>query len=86
MAAELDRVMGLRTRSALDRVPFMDRGGVLSEPESDLVRNLLPNAPSLFCCSLLAPSELSLDSGLSTLAAGELLVPRGRLLPIFPPL
>ena len=93
MAAELDRVIGLRTRSALDNVPLMDRGGVLSEPESDLVRNLLPAAPSFFCCSFFAPSEVSLDSGLSILAAGELLgatppVPRGRLVAILlvPPL
>ena len=90
MAAELDRVIGLRTRSALDNVPLMDMGGVLSEPESDLVRNLLP---ATFCCSFFAPSEVSLDSGLSILAAGELLgatppVPRGRLVPILlvPPL
>lgn len=33
MAAELDLVMELHTRSALHKLLFMDRGGVLSEAE-----------------------------------------------------
>ena len=88
IAAELDRVMGLRTRSAADRLPLMDGGGVLSEPESDLVLG----RPLLFFFPCKIPSEPSLDSGLSPAdtfspvfsciaLAGGPTAPRWRLLP-----
>ena len=90
MDAEFDRVMGLRARSAAER----DRnGGVLSEPERDLVLGLLP-APSLRCSSLdflpVAPSDPSSVTALSPVssfivfageAVGGIYVPRERFTP-----